>query len=76
MRFRNQAKKNNTLVTGNTSDEKNLFFLIDFSAIFSFLHYSLLLFLILLPFAVVIFLLFFELKNVYSDTYSTTLAGE
>ena len=67
-----KAKKNNTLVSGNAGDEKNIhpdgrnFFQIFLPEIFSFLHLFLLLFLILV-FCCYCFL-FFELKNVYSDT--------
>ena len=65
-----KAKKNNTLVSGNAGDEKNIhpdgrnFFQIFLPEIFSFLHLFLLLFLILV-FCCYCFL-FFELKNVYS----------
>ena len=78
------GQKTNTLVTGNKSDEKNLHpsdhFLKFFQSLFW--RYSLFFiilfcfFFILVSFAVVTFLLFFELKNVYSDTYSTTRSGE
>ena len=65
-----KAKKNNTLVSGNAGDEKNIhpdgrnFFQIFLPEIFSFLHLFLLLFLILV---FCYCFLFFELKNVYSD---------
>ena len=74
------VKPKKTLVSGKAGDEKNLqpggckfIFLIDFPEIFSILCYFLLLFLILVFF---VYLLFFEIKNIYSDPYLTIWAGE
>ena len=52
----------------------NLFFLIDFLTIFSFLLFLLL---FLYPCFLCLFVcLFFEIKNIYSDTHSTMRTGE
>ena len=76
------GQKNNTLVSGNAGDKKNLppgghkfGFLSRFSRdiIFSSLVYFAFL---ILVFFVVVCLMFFELKNVYSDAHPTMRAGE
>ena len=76
-----QTKKNNTLVSGNVVDEKNLhpggrkFFLnrfsrdILFSSLISFAFFG-------SCFFFVVYLMFLEIKNVYSDTHSVKRAGE
>ena len=73
-----QAEKNNTPVSGNAGDEKNLYpgglkliFLNQFSGeIFSILLQFLFLFCILFFFCFVLITCLFEIKNIYSDTHS------
>ena len=79
-----KAKQNNTLLFGNASVKKNLhpgrrkfIFLTNFLEILSFIIQFLLLFLYFCSFSLFLLAcLFFEIRNIYSDTHLTIREGE